>query len=85
MSAKSIDAQLEQMARELIVLSKSLECSLHLNVTKCGNGSYVGDLFKIGKTATSFDFREGDVNFEGMSENHLHELTYEERYMNGNE
>lgn len=80
MSAKSVDAQLERMARELMVLSKSLKCSLHLDVTRYDGGDTGGTLYKIGKTATNFDFEEGCVNFRGLSENCLHELTNEERY-----
>lgn len=80
MSAKSTDAQLERMARELIALSKSLKCSLHLDVTRCDDGGCIGSLYKIGKTATNFDFEEGCVNFRGLSENCLHELTIGERY-----
>lgn len=67
MSAKSIEAQLERMARELIMIAKTLNCSVHLNVTKFHNGTYGGTVFKIDESAADFDFHEGKkINFAGL-------------------
>lgn len=67
MSAKSIEAQLERMARELITIAKVLDCSVHLDVTKSSSGTYMGSLFKIKESATYFDFHEGRaINFAGL-------------------
>ena len=67
MSAKSIEVQLERMARELIAIAKVLDCSVHLDVTKYGDGTFGGSLFKIEESATSFDFDEcKKVDFTGL-------------------
>lgn len=67
MSAKSIEAQLERMARELIAVAKALNCSVHLDTFKHDDGTYGGTLFKIGVSATNFDFHEGKkINFAGL-------------------
>ena len=67
MSAKSIEVQLERMARELIAIAKALNCSVHLDVTKYSNGTYGGALYKIDESAASFDFYDGNkINFAGL-------------------
>lgn len=67
MSAKSIEVQLERMARELIAIAKVLNCSVHLDTFKYNDGTYGGTLFKIGASAANFDFREGKrINFAGL-------------------
>lgn len=73
MSAKSIEAQLERMARELIAVAKVLNCSVHLDVTRCDNGTYIGSLFKIDTSATDFDFRDGKkIDFAGLVADRRH-------------
>lgn len=66
MSAKSIETQLGRMARELIAIAKTLDCSVDLHVTKFSDGNYGGTLFKIGVSAADFHFYDGKVNFAGM-------------------
>lgn len=67
MSAKSIEAQLERMARELIAVAKALNCSVHLDTFRYDNGTYGGTLFKIGVSAANFDFYEGKkIDFTGL-------------------
>lgn len=66
MSAKSIEAQLERMTRELIAVAKALDCSIHLDVTKFENGTYGGSVFKIDESAANFDFHDGKINFAGL-------------------
>ena len=67
MSAKSMEAQLERMARELIVIAKALDCSLHLDVTKFSDGNYGGTVYKIEESAVNYDFRDGKrINFAGL-------------------
>jgi hypothetical protein len=66
MNAKSIEAQLERMTRELIAIAKVLDCSVHLDVTKFHDGRYGGTLFKIGVSAADFDFDDGKINFAGL-------------------
>lgn len=67
MSAKSIEVQLERMARELIAIAKVLNCSVHLDVTKYDDGTYGGTLFKTDVSAADFDFHEGKkINFAGL-------------------
>jgi hypothetical protein len=67
MSAKSIEAQLERMARELIAIAKVLNCSVDLHVTKFNDGTYGGTLFKIGESAIDFGFRDGKkIDFAGL-------------------
>lgn len=67
MSAKSIEVQLERMARELIAIAKVLNCSVHLNVTKYSDGTYGGALYKIDESAAPFDFHDGKkINFAGL-------------------
>jgi len=67
MSAKSIEIQLERMARELIAIAKVLDCSVHLDTFKYDDGTYGGTLFKIGISAADFDFHDGKkINFAGL-------------------
>ena len=67
MSAKSIEVQLERMARELLTIAKTLDCSVHLNVTKFGNGTFGGTVFKIGESAADFSFYDGrKIDFAGL-------------------
>lgn len=67
MSAKSIEVQLERMARELIAVAKALNCSVHLDVTNYSDGTYGGALYKIKESAAGFDFHENKkVNFAGL-------------------
>lgn len=67
MSAKSIEAQLERMARELIAVAKALSCSVHLDVTKFCDGTYGGTLFKIDESVADFGFHENKkINFAGL-------------------
>lgn len=73
MSTRSIEAQLERMARELIAIAKTLNCSVHLNVTKYRSGIYGGTVFKVGESATSFDFREDKkIDFAGLATDKRH-------------
>lgn len=67
MSAKSIEAQLERMARELIAIAKVLDCSVHIDVTKYSSNDYGGSVYKIDESAARFDFRENKkVDFAGL-------------------
>ena len=67
MSAKSIEVQLERMARELIAIAKVLDCSIHLDVTKYRDGVYGGSVYKIDESAADFGFRDGEkINFAGL-------------------
>lgn len=67
MSAKSIEVQLERMARELIAIAKALDCSVHLDTFKFDDGTYGGTLFKIDVSATNFDFDDGKrIDFAGL-------------------
>ena len=67
MSAKSIEVQLERMARELLVIAKALDCSVHLDAFKYNDGTYGGELFKIGESATNFEFYDGKrIDFAGV-------------------
>lgn len=73
MGAKSIEAQLERMARELIAIAKVLNCSVHLDTFKYDDGTYGGTLFKIGVSATNFDFDDGKkINFAGLATDKRH-------------
>lgn len=67
MSAKSIETQLERMARELIMVAKTMNCSVHLDTFKYDDGTYGGTLFKIGVSAANFDFCDSKkINFAGL-------------------
>lgn len=67
MSAKSIEVQLERMARELVAIAKVLNCSVHLDVTKYSNGTYGGSVYKIEESAAGFDFHDNKkVDFAGL-------------------
>ena len=66
MNAKSIETQLERMARELTAIAKVLNCSVHLDVTKFSNGTYGGTLFKVDESAADFDFYDGKIKFAGL-------------------
>lgn len=80
MSAKSIEVQLERMARELIAIAKVLNCSVHLDVTKYSNGTYGGSVFKIDESATGYDFHEGKkINFAGLVADKQHLVPWERR------
>lgn len=73
MSAKSIEAQLERMARELMAIAKAIDCSVHLNVTKYSDGTWGGSVYKIDKSASSFDFDDSEkVNFAGLATDKRH-------------
>ena len=78
MSAKSIEAQLERMARELIAVAKALNCSVHLDVTEYSNGTYGGSVHKIKESAASFMFHEGEkINFTGLAADRRHTVPLE--------
>lgn len=67
MSAKSIEVQLERMARELIAVAKALGCAVHLDVMRYSDGTYGGSVFKIDESAAGYDFHEGKkINFAGL-------------------
>lgn len=67
MSTKSIEVKLERMAQELITIAKTLNCSVHLDVTKYYNGTYGGTVYKIDESAADFDFHDGEkINFAGL-------------------
>lgn len=73
MSAKSIETQLERMTRELIAIAKALNCSVHLDVTKYGDGTYGGSVYKIEESAASFDFHDGKkIDFAGLAADKRH-------------
>lgn len=73
MSAKSIETQLERMARELIAVAKALNCSVDLHVTKFNDGTYGGTLFKIDVSAVDFVFHEDEkINFAGLVADNRH-------------
>ena len=77
MSAKSIEAQLECMARELVAIAKTLDCSVHLNVTKYHSGTFGGSVFKIGESAANFDFCDEKINFTGLVADKRHTVPLE--------
>ena len=77
MSAKSIEVQLERMARELIAIAKVLNCSVHLDVTKCDDRTYIGSLYKIDESAASFNFHDGKINFAGLAADKRHLVSLE--------
>lgn len=66
MSAKSIEVQLERMARELIAVAKALNCSVHLDVTKYYDGTFGGLIYKIDESTVGYGFHDGKINFAGL-------------------
>jgi len=78
MSAKSIEVQLERMARELVAIAKALNCSVHLDVTKYDDGTYGGSVFKIDESAIDYDFHEGKkIDFAGLVADKRHMVPLE--------
>lgn len=73
MNNEWIETRLEQMAREMMVIAKVLDCSVDLHVTKYTGGGLGGDLFKIGQSAIGYPFYDDKrVNFRGFVNDRRH-------------
>lgn len=72
MSAKSIENQLERIAKDMFAIAKFFDCSIGIDITKLSDGEYCGTFWKIGERAIDFEFHEDQINLGGTLDDNRH-------------